>query len=65
MNAYSYETILSNRTIEVDEETLREASTFVVKAICKTLPEKAHRIDVIKHVLRICEDELNTMKVSF
>lgn len=59
MNIYQFDNELS-----VSEDYIIKAAKSAIKAICDELPEEAHRVDVITHVLNFCKEDLQRIKVK-
>lgn len=59
MDIYQFDTKLS-----LSEDYIIKAAKAGIRAICDELPEEAHRIDVITHVLIFCKEDLQRIKVK-
>ena len=47
----------------LSENKMSDVAKEVLKTIYRELPEEAHRIDVIEHILEMCKEELHASKI--
>ena len=59
MKQYSY-----GDDLTITEDVIKKAAKLAIKTVHDNLPENARRIDVITHVLKVSNDELQQMKIE-